>query len=85
MKSDAIDHEDYPIKDDVVRVVLYHSYTTLKHLNEDECESYLLIVDDQKINLPTSVISYVTSTAIPKFMKEMDKQCEIYHVNKEKN
>ena len=71
--------------DDVVRVVLYHSYTTLKHLNEDECESYLLIVDDQKINLPTSVISYVTSTAIPKFMKEMDKQCEIYHVNKEKN
>ncbi len=43
------------------------------------------IVDDQKINLPTSVISYVTSTAIPKFMKEMDKQCEIYHVNKEKN
>ena len=85
MKSDAIDHDDYPIKDDVVRVELYHSYTTLKHLNEDECESYLLIVDDQKINLPTSVISYVTSTAIPKFMKEMDKQCEIYHVNKEKN
>ena len=85
MKSDAIDHDDYPIKDDVVRVVLYHSYTTLKYLNEDECESYLLIVDDQKINLPTSVISYVTSTAIPKFMKEMDKQCEIYHVNKEKN
>ena len=36
MKSDAIDHDDYPIKDDVVRVELYHSYTTLKHLNEDE-------------------------------------------------
>lgn len=84
MKSDAVDHQQYPIKNDVVRVELYHSYTTLKQINANECESYLLIVEDQKINLPTSIISYVTSTAIPKFMKEMDKQCEIYHSNKKK-
>ena len=82
MKSDATRHEEFPVQDGVVRVDLYHSYTMLKHVSETECESYVLIVDDQKIDLPASIISYITATAIPTFMKEMDKQCKLYQSNR---
>ena len=84
MKSDATHHEDCPVQNGVVRVDLYHSYTMLKHVSETECESYVLIVDDQKIDLPASVISYITATAIPTFMKAMDKQCKLYRSNRGK-
>ena len=56
----------------------------LKQVNETECESYVLIVDDQKIELPARIISYITATAIPTFMKQMDKQCAIYQSNRGK-
>merc|ERR1711991_439967 len=72
--SQATTHPECPerySKDGIVRVERYRSCMALRAISANQCESFLLVVDDQKMNIPKSLLSWVASSAIPRFMKEM--------------
>ena len=78
--SQAITHPACPERYSnagIVRVERYRSCMALRAISANQCESFLLVVDDQKMNIPNSLLSWVASSAIPRFMKEMDRQCTI--------
>lgn len=76
--SAASAHPECPERDQkgIVRVTRYRSCMALREVHANRCESFLLVVDDQKMNVPNSVLSWVASSAIPRFMKQMDVQCK---------
>jgi len=79
------EHPSKPPTSKRVRVIKYKMLQALRATPEGHCQTFLETFDDPQLSLPSWVISWVTKTAIPKFMTRLNVECTAYTEKKLKN
>jgi len=61
-----------------VRVTQYKLLQALRETPDGKCETFMEAYDDPQLSLPSWLVSWVTKTALPKFMNKLNAECTAY-------
>jgi len=67
-----------------VRVGDYKMVQVLREDDNGQCSTFLETFDDPQLNIPAWLLTWVTKTAIPKFMNKLNVECKNYKQKKKK-